>query len=65
MLTATAVVAAIGDPAAFRSGREFAAWLGLVPRHEGILDRLVHGAVRIELNGTSMRIDDASNGTSP
>ena len=35
MLTATAVVAAMGDPAAFKSGREFAAWLGLVPRHSG------------------------------
>ena len=35
VLTATAVVAAMGDPSAFRSGREFAAWLGLVPRHEG------------------------------
>ena len=35
VLTATAVVAAMGDPAAFRSGREFAAWLGLVPRHTG------------------------------
>ena len=32
---ATAAVAAMGDPAAFRSGREFAAWLGLVPRHSG------------------------------
>ena len=35
MLTATATVAAMGDPASFRSGREFAAWLGLVPRHRG------------------------------
>ena len=35
VLTATALVAAMGDPAAFRSGREFAAWLGLVPRHDG------------------------------
>ena len=25
----------MGDPAAFRSGREFAAWLSLVPRHDG------------------------------
>ena len=32
VLSATA---AMGDPAAFRSGREFAAWLGLVPRHSG------------------------------
>ena len=35
VLSATAVVAAMGDPAAFKSGREFAAWLGLVPRHSG------------------------------
>ena len=35
VLSATAVVATMGDPAAFRSGREFAAWLGLVPRHTG------------------------------
>ena len=35
VLTATAVVAAMGDPTAFRSGREFAAWLGPVPRHTG------------------------------
>ena len=35
VLTATAAVAAMGDPASFRSGREFAAWLGLVPRHAG------------------------------
>jgi transposase len=31
-LTATALVAAIGNGAAFRKGREFAAWVGLVPR---------------------------------
>ena len=35
MLSATAAVATMGDPAAFRSGREFAAWLGLVPGHTG------------------------------
>jgi transposase len=31
-LTATAVIAAIGDAHAFRNGRELAAWLGLTPR---------------------------------
>ena len=31
-LTATALVAAIGDIRVFKSGRELAAWLGLVPR---------------------------------
>lgn len=35
VLSATAAVATMGDPKVFRSGREFAAWLGLVPRHEG------------------------------
>ena len=35
LLTATAAVATMGDPAAFKSGREFAAWLGLVPRQVG------------------------------
>lgn len=31
-ITATAFAATIPDPSAFRSGREFAAWLGLTPR---------------------------------
>jgi transposase len=31
-LTATALVAAVGDATAFKNGRQFAAWLGLVPR---------------------------------
>jgi hypothetical protein len=31
-LVATAIAATVPDPSAFRSGREFAAWLGLVPR---------------------------------
>jgi transposase len=31
-LVSTAMVAAVGNGAAFRKGREFAAWLGLVPR---------------------------------
>lgn len=32
VLTATALAATVGDPALFRSARQFAAWLGLVPR---------------------------------
>jgi hypothetical protein len=31
-LVSTAVVSALGNGAAFKKGREFAAWLGLVPR---------------------------------
>jgi transposase len=35
LLTATAISAAMGQADAFKSGREFAAWLGLVPAHTG------------------------------
>ncbi|EHP39617.1 transposase IS116/IS110/IS902 family protein [Cupriavidus basilensis OR16] len=31
-ITATAIVASIGDATQFRNGRHLAAWLGLVPR---------------------------------
>jgi len=35
LLTATAILASVGDAREFRSAREFAAWLGLVPRQSG------------------------------
>ncbi|MDE1182233.1 IS110 family transposase [Paraburkholderia sp.] len=50
LLTATAAVATMGDPKAFHSGREFAAWLGLVPRQTGT-------GGRIRLHGISKRGD--------
>src|SRR2546421_7799775 len=31
-IIATAIATTVADPGVFRSGREFAAWLGLVPR---------------------------------
>ena len=31
-ITATALVAAVGDRTCFKNGRQFAAWLGLVPK---------------------------------
>lgn len=31
-IIATAVIASVGDPTVFKNGRQFAAWLGLVPR---------------------------------
>ena len=33
-LSASAVVASVGDAKTFRNGRQFAAWLGLVPRQK-------------------------------
>jgi transposase len=42
VIGATAIVATVTDPAAFKSGREFAAWIGLVPRQNssGCKERL-------------------------
>jgi transposase len=31
-ITATALIVAVGDPKCFKNGRQFAAWLGLVPK---------------------------------
>lgn len=48
LLTATAAVATIGNASAFRSGREFAAWIGLVPRQTG-------SGGKVTLHGISKR----------
>jgi len=50
MLTATAAVATMGNAKAFKSGREFAAWLGLVPAQSGT-------GGRVKLLGISKRGD--------
>jgi len=34
VLGASAITATVSDPSAFRSGRDFAAWIGLVPRQD-------------------------------
>ena len=49
-LSATAIVASVGDARTFRSGREFAAFLGLVPRQSGT-------GGRVRLLGISKRGD--------
>jgi transposase len=49
-LTATAVIATVGDARVYRSGREFAAWLGIVPRQSGT-------GGRVKLLGISKRGD--------
>ncbi|MGF6536862.1 transposase [Paraburkholderia youngii] len=50
LLTATAAVATMGDATAFRSGREFAAWIGLVPKQTG-------SGGKVQLLGISRRGD--------
>ena len=43
-LIASAMIAAIGDGAAFIKGRDFAAWLGLVPKQISTGDRTISAA---------------------
>ncbi|CAE6821434.1 IS110 family transposase IS884 [Paraburkholderia domus] len=50
LLTATAAVATMGHAKALKTGREFAAWLGLVPGQTG-------SGAKIELQGISKRGD--------
>ncbi len=50
LLTATAAVATMGQSGAFKSGREFAAWIGLVPRQTG-------SGGKVNLHGISKRGD--------
>ncbi len=42
LLTVTAAVASIGQPDSFKSGREFAAWLGPLPKQRGTGGRVRH-----------------------
>jgi len=44
-LTATALVATMGDAKTFKSGREFASFLGLVPRQNGTGGRIRLGSI--------------------
>ncbi len=45
LLTATATVAAVGMPQHFRSGRQFAAWLGITPREHSSGNRRSLGSI--------------------
>lgn len=50
LFTATAAIAAMGEAGAFKSGREFCAWLGLVPKQTG-------SGGKVKLAGISKRDD--------
>ena len=45
LLTSTAMVAAVADPASFRSGRHYASFLGLTPREHSSGDKRHLGAI--------------------
>src|SRR5262249_21155518 len=64
-IIATAIAATVAEPSEFRSGREFAAWLGLVPRQNstggkhrlgGISKRGNHYLRRLLINGASANL---------
>ena len=45
-IIASAMVAAIGNGTAFAKGRDFAAWLGLVPKQMSTGDRTILGRIK-------------------
>src|SRR4051794_39886712 len=64
-IIATAIAAMVAEPSGFRSGREFAAWLGLVPRQNstggknrlgGISKRGNQYLRRLLINGASANL---------
>jgi transposase len=64
-IIATAMAATIADPAGFRSGRELAAWLGLVPRQSASGGKAKQGGIskrgdrylrRLMINGASANL---------
>lgn len=52
LITSTAIVASVANPKQFKSGRHFAAWAGLVPRHSG-----TGGAQNNKVGGISKKGD--------
>ena len=56
-IISTATVAAIGNGSAFSKGRDFGAWLGLVPRQMSTGDRTILG--KISRQGNRYLLADA------
>jgi transposase len=64
-IIATAIASTVADPNVFRSGREFAAWLGLVPRQNSTGGKIRLGGItkrgnrylrRLLINGASANL---------
>lgn len=73
-ITATAAVASVGDPAAFRNGRHFAAWLGIVAKQHstagtprlGRISKMGNRYLRkLLVLGATSRLRRAKTGTTP
>jgi transposase len=55
-LAATAIAATVPDPSVFRGGREFAAWLGLVPRQNSTGGKVRLGRISRQGDGYIRRL---------
>jgi transposase len=55
-IIATAIATTVADPSMFRSGREFAAWLGLVPRQNSTGGKTRLGSITKRGNGYLRRL---------
>lgn len=73
-ITATAVVASVGDPAAFRNGRHFAAWLGMVAKQHSTAGKTRLGRIskmgnrylrKLLVLGATSRLRRAKTGNTP
>jgi transposase len=56
IITATALAASVPDPSVFKSGRQFAAWLGLVPKQNSSAGKDRLGRVSKMVNGYLRRL---------
>ena len=60
-IIATAIAATVVEPSGFRSGREFAAWLGLVPRQNSTGGKHRLGGISKRGNQYLRRAETRSN----
>ena len=73
-ITASAITASVGEPTAFRNGRHFAAWLGLVAKQHSTAGKPRLGRIskmgdrylrRLLVLGATSRLRLVENGTTP
>lgn len=73
-ITASAIVATVGDPAAFRNGRHFAAWLGLVAKQHSTAGKQRLGRIskmgdrylrKLLVLGATSKLRTAATGKTP
>ena len=59
-ITASAIAATIVDPSAFKSGRELAAWIGLVPREHSSVGKQKLGRISVRPTASHTRTPEGT-----